>query len=299
MKIQFLAGILCFFFTACSEKSNSQNTKISQDSTHSIKDYEKKNTLDSIIHTQGTTIQTRFSPPKGFNRIPVEKDSYAEYLRTLPLKPNGSLVKKYDGSIKYNHGVYLAVVDLEIGNKDLHQCADAVMRLRAEYLWNNKEYDKIHFNFTNGFRVDYSEYMKGKRMVVNGNKTFWKQSSVASNTYKDFWNYMELIFTYAGTLSLSKELISVELDSMQIGDVFIIGGSPGHAVSVVDMAVNPTTGEKVFMLSQSYMPAQEIQILSNNDGTNSSPWYPLDFGKVLFTLEWSFMYSHLKRFKKE
>jgi hypothetical protein len=50
---------------------------------------------------------------------------------------------------------------MEIGNKDLHQCADAVMRLRAEYLWNEERYDKIHFNFTNGFRVDYTKWIEG------------------------------------------------------------------------------------------------------------------------------------------
>ena len=47
--------------------------------------------------------------------------------------------------------------------------------------------------------------------------------------------------------------------SMQIGDVLIQGGSPGHAVIVVDMAENPATGEKLYLLAQSYMPAQDIQ----------------------------------------
>lgn len=49
------------------------------------------------------------------------------------------------------------------------------MRLRAEYLWNQKQYDKIHFNFTNGFRINYTEFMKGKHIVVKGNKTYWTQ----------------------------------------------------------------------------------------------------------------------------
>ena len=48
---------------------------------------------------------------------------------------------------------------------------------------------------------------------------------------------------------------SKELSEMQIGDVFIRGGSPGHCVIVVDMAVHQETGEKLFMLAQSYMPA--------------------------------------------
>jgi dihydrofolate synthase/folylpolyglutamate synthase len=35
------------------------------------------------------------------------------------------------------------------------------------------EYNKIHFNFTNGMQVDYSKWKKGNRMVVEGNNTYW------------------------------------------------------------------------------------------------------------------------------
>jgi len=43
-------------------------------------------------------------------------------------------------------------------------------------------------------------------------------------------------------------LESVSIKNMNIGDVFIVGGSPGHAVIVVDMAVN-SDGEKIFLLA--------------------------------------------------
>jgi hypothetical protein len=79
--------------------------------------------------------------------------------------------------------------------------------------------------------------MNGKRIVVQGNKSYWRQGGSPSNTYKDFWNYMETIFMYAGTLSLSKEMNSIKIYDLKIGDVFIQGGSPGHAVIVVDMAI--------------------------------------------------------------
>lgn len=54
---------------------------------------------------------------------------------------------------------------------------------------------------------------------------------------------MDIIFAYAGTLSLENELIPVDLSDMEIGDVFIQGGSPGHAVVVVDIAVNESTAK--------------------------------------------------------
>lgn len=188
------------------------------------------------------------------------------------------------------------MIDLETGNRDLLQCADAVIRLRAEYLYSNQQLDSIHFNLTNGFRVDFSEWVKGKRVKVDGNRTRWVQSAQPSNSYREFRSYLDFIFACAGTLSLSKELKKVSIDNMQIGDVFIQGGSPGHAVIVVDMAVNPTTGERVFMLAQSYMPAQDIHILTNPSNSDISPWYSNSFGRILATPEWTFSSSDIKRF---
>jgi hypothetical protein len=250
----------------------------------------------NIINEEGMTIESRFLVPKGFERVSYGESSFAEYLRELPLKKHGELVRYYDGRTKPNHSVYEAVVDMEIGKRDLHQCADAIMRLRAEYLWKNKRYDEIHFNFTNGFRVDYSQWMQGKRIRVKGNKVWWENATTPSNTYHDFWKYMEIIFSYAGTLSLSKEMIKRDMQNMQIGDVFIQGGLPGHAVIIVDMIIDKTTGEKCFMLAQSYMPAQEIQILKNNSDILNSPWYSIDLGEGLFTPEWVFQKGDLKHF---
>ena len=248
-----------------------------------------------ILTIEGTTIATRFNVPNGFERTEESENSFQSYLRNLTLKPDGSDVLYYDGRVKSNR-VFAAVVDLEIGKRDLHQCADAVMRLRGEYLWNTKQYDKIHFNFTNGFRVDYSKWMQGQRVGIDGNRTYWKSGGTASNTYASFWKYMELIFTYAGTLSLDKELKTTSLENMKIGDVFIKGGSPGHAVIIVDMAINKETGEKLFMLAQSYMPAQEIQVLHNFNQKEISPWYSSKNLSNLNTPEWNFSLDQLKSF---
>jgi hypothetical protein len=240
----------------------------------------------SMIDAGGMTLQTRFNPPDGFQRKPVDENSFAAFLRNLPLKPAGTKVRYYNGAIKHDD-VYDAVVDMEISNRDLQQCADAIMRLRGEYFYAIKAYGQITFTLTNGFRMDYTEWMKGYRVTVNGNKTVWRRTAEPSNTYGDFRNYMEFVFIYAGTLSLSKSLRPKAVGDIAIGDVFIQGGSPGHAVIVVDVAEN-ATGKKVFLLAQSYMPAQETQILKNNTDGKLTPWYSADIAGRLHTPQWTF-----------
>jgi len=251
--------------------------------------------IPQYVQQYSRTIAGRFLLPDGYTRKPILENSYASYLRNLKLKADKSKVELYNGQLKSNQDIHAAVIDLPIGNKDLHQCADAIMRLRAEYLWREEKYDDIHFNFTNGFTVAYTEWMRGRRMVVKGNKTYWDDTDNPSNTYEDFWEYMELIFMYAGTLSLSKELKSVPILEMQIGDIFILGGSPGHAVVVVDIATNDK-GEKIFMLAQSYMPAQEMHVLKNLN-EEISPWYSLTDNDEIMTPEWTFTKNQLMRFR--
>ncbi|MBQ7812059.1 MAG: DUF4846 domain-containing protein [Bacteroidales bacterium] len=207
-------------------------------------------------------------PPVGFER--QNTDGYGMYLRNLPLKPVGSMVKHYDGSVKgYQDGAY-AVIDMEIGTRDLQQCADAVMRLRAEYLWHNKQYDQIHFNFTSGHRIEYMKWAQGYRTKVSGNNVSWYKGAEEDYSYATFRKYMDEIFMYAGTASLSKELTPTDVKNLKIGDVFIIGGHPGHVMIIVDMA-HDNLGNKAIMVAQSYMPAQDIHIVTNLINKKLSP----------------------------
>lgn len=298
-KTIYLIFLSLILFESCAQEIKQENKLSNTSDTLAIDTTIQEIKEQKIIEPSGTTIETRLLPPANFQRTKENINSFASYLRLLPLKPHGSEVLLYNGETKTNYDIYDAVIDMEIGNKDLHQCADAVMRLRAEYLWNQKRYEDIHFNFTNGFKVDYSEWMKGRRIVIKGNKSYWVDRGSPSNTYQDFWEYMELIFNYAGTLSLSKELIPVDIADLTIGDVFIWGGSPGHAILVIDIAVNPITKEKIFLLAQSYMPAQETQILQNPNNYTISPWYSVsEIGDELNTPEWTFSSKDLKRFKK-
>ncbi|MCD4825195.1 MAG: DUF4846 domain-containing protein [Phycisphaerae bacterium] len=246
------------------------------------------------------SIAARISPPNGFRRIAVVPDSFAHWLRYLPLLPGEQPVRLHTGKAKRNQNAHFAVLDIDTGKRDLQQCADAVIRLRAEYLYAMNRWDEIHFNFTSGDRCDWVKWAKGVRPRVAGNKVTWAKTAKPDNSYKSFRKYLDIVFAYAGTYSLAKELPSVEkyLD-MQIGDVFIHPGlrGSGHSVIVVDIAVHSSTGYKVYLLAQSYMPAQDMHILLNPNNAKLNPWYPLNTEPQVRTPEWTFPVTELKRFR--
>jgi hypothetical protein len=284
------ASLILLLIAACSGSTEKKSATC-------VKEVQSLQPDNVLINADGRTIETRFAPPQSYIRIPFPEGSFPEYLREIPLKPHGSDVKLYDGRTKPGM-VHEAVIDRDPGRKNIQQCADAVIRLRAEYLYSREEFNALHFNLTNGFRVDYSKWMQGYRVAVDGNRTWWVKSGEPGNSEAIFRQYLEFIYSYAGTISLAGELKKAEAGGFQPGDVFIHGGSPGHAVIIVDAAVNAVSGEKIFMLAQSYMPAQEIHILKNPDEPAISPWYRLNASSYLLnTPEWTFKLSDLMRFE--
>ncbi|WP_028314238.1 DUF4846 domain-containing protein [Desulfatibacillum aliphaticivorans] len=248
---------------------------------------------DAVLLTLGD----RISPPKGFEREEVRPASFDFWLQCFPVKSGNPPVMLFDGGKKGNQSAHHLVLDLDVGNKDLQQCADSVIRLWAEYLYFTGQYNRIHFNFTSGDRADFTRWAEGYRPVVQGSKVSWVQKGDKGNSYEQFRAYLENVMMYAGSASLSKEMIPVEdMEDIRAGDVFIQGGFPGHAVIVMDTAVHPKTGEKVFLLAQGFMPAQDMHVLKNLNHPEISPWYKTNFGQILSTPEWDFAKTDLKRF---
>ncbi|MGH1339665.1 MAG: DUF4846 domain-containing protein [Aureispira sp.] len=237
--------------------------------------------------------------PEGYQRLDLTKNSFGYWLRQLPLHPEGTPVLLYNGATKpYQAGAY-RVLNIDIGKRDLQQCADAVMRLRAEYLYHQKAYENIHFKYTSGHTIRFSDWSKGKRPKVSGSKVLFSSPQGQTDvSYKQFKRYLTNVYCYAGTASLSKEMPTKALSNIQSGDVFIQGGFPGHAILVMDVAHHPETGERLFLLAQSYMPAQSIHLLNNPTRPELSPWYSNDFTGLLATPEWNFYHTDLRQFEE-
>ncbi len=210
--------------------------------------------------------------PEGYSAVNTTSKSFANYLPQIPLKES-STVYLYNGTKKANQLAQYAVLNISVGNKDLQQCADAVMRLRAEYLYSINAYDRIIFYDNDKVKYAFTQ----------------------PYTRQHFDSYLLTVFGMCGTASLAMQLKpKANLNTIEIGDVFIKGGFPGHAVIIVQVAINDN-GDKIFMLAQSYMPAQDIHILNNPNNTTLSPWYAVaDIDTYLYTPEYTFTNTQLK-----
>lgn len=251
----------------------------------------------SVLNSSGSTMETRINAPAGYTRIPSVKDELAGYLRTLKLKKDGSKVLLYDGKPAADQDGHAAVFDMDIGEKDLQQCADSIIRIYAEYYWSKEEYDWIAFHLTNGFLMEYTKWREGYRISVSGNDVSWVKKAGYDDSYRTFRAYLDTVFTYAGTLSLASECTKIEPSDMLPGDMFLSGGSPGHCVLVVDAAVDKN-GNKCYLLAQGYMPAQDFHILKNPLHPED-PWYY--FSEITYPLRtpgWTFKSGSLVRWCK-
>lgn len=194
--------------------------------------------LDVVDH-----LEQRFAPPAGYQRVEVPADSFGAWLRRVPLAAEGTPVHSYDGRVllEPGHRHLAAVTTLDIGNRDLQQCADAIMRLHGEWLWAHD-------------RADEASYPTGKADIA------WRYYGRRSGGHASYRRYMDEVFSWANTVSLARKTARVAREDVRPGDFFVLPGHPGHAVLVLDLARNEA-GERVALIGQSYMPAQSFQVL--------------------------------------
>ena len=241
------------------------------------------------------TVESRFRPPRGYERVAVSEGGFAEWLRGLPVYPGRGTIHLYDGTPRKTIGTHVAVLAVDVGDRDLQQCADAVIRLRAEYLRCAGRESEIAFRFTSGDLATWSDWQEGMRPRVDGERVSWARTGSRGSDYASFRAYLETVFTYAGTSSVEKELEPVVDPALiEPGDVFIVGGFPGHAMLVLDVAEN-RRGARVFLLCQSLQPAQEIHVVQSGRLPRHT-WQRAKSEGRFFPAGWQLSYSSLRRF---
>ena len=199
----------------------------------------------------------------------------------------------YRGKPVSNQNKNGGVIPYDVGNTDLQQCADALIRLRAEYLFGHQLYNQIGFHFTDGHYYSFNDYCNGLRPATFGNSILFKTFSSSPKTHESLRKYLNIVYDYAGTISLAREL--KDADNFELGTVVIHPGSPGHCFIIADEAT-ASTGEKVYKLVEGYSPAQSIYVIRNIFEPSLSPWYHLNKGTIR-TASYTFSNYQLKKFE--
>jgi len=251
-------------------------------------------------YDSNNTIATRIKAPQGYKRTQLAEESFENWLRNLPLKPQNTPVKYWNGQLKKNQNIHAAVVNIDFIGNNLQQCIDAIIRLRAEYLWSIGKADEIEFSYTCcSDKISWIKWKNGWRTKIvkknNRDSFVWIKTEEYDDSYKNFHDYLFNIMMFAGTSSLSKDMNIINASDVNIGDAYIQGGAPGygHGVLILDMAES-STGDKIMLLGQSYNPAENLNILKSN--SDISPWFRVDFNENLYTPQWTFNKKHAMRF---
>jgi Domain of unknown function (4846) len=200
-------------------------------------------------------IEETFAPPAGMTRVAVDDGSFGAWLRRLPLRPDGTPVRSFRGAqiLSADDPRLAAVAELDVGTRDLQQCADSIIRLHAEWMWSRGRAGELAYPLVDGKRVGFHQ-----------------------QTREAFRKYLVHVFAYASTLSLDKYAHKIDRAAARPGDFWVMGGSPGHAVLILDIAESKD-GRRVALLGQGFMPAQDFHVLRAPDG---SPWFSLDGDRV-------------------
>lgn len=197
--------------------------------------------------------------PEGYIREDCAPSSFTAYLRALPLNDSAE-VSYFEGGLAedVNDYAYKTVAMPLLSENE--QCADACMHLRADFLHRSRQFRKIHFEDT---QHNVMRYRWGARK-------------------KKIRTFLRYVFIVSNTESMIGEMPQRSFSDMRPGDVFVYDyksrpdAKYGHAMMVADVATDPATGEKIFLLVQGSTPACDIHVLVNKEDTAISPWFRLD-----------------------
>jgi hypothetical protein len=231
--------------------------------------------------TSTEPLSARFPVPPGFARSDAPQGSFGAFLRDLPLLPAGAKVVDWRGRPLYEDGAHpniAAVVDLDVGTRDLQQCADAIVRLNAEWRYGRGERSLV-YKAVSGQPLAYAGWLAGDRAKVSNQLlSFVRSAPPHADDHGAFRSWLDEVFAWAATGSIARDGKPVTREAIVGGDFFVLTGSPfGHAVLVLDVA-RDASGRLALLLGQSYMPAQSFHVL--RPSASSSPWFVVGASEV-------------------
>lgn len=254
-------------------------------------------------------LERRIPVPSGFTRVPLAAGSFGAWLRGLPLERAGTPVVSHRGEIILppEHPNLAAVVAIDVGVQDLQQCADSVIRLHAEWAWSQGRRDQS-YRAASGAEMPFARWAAGERVTVSGpagSKLTWAPAARADSSHRAFRAYLDSVFGWANTVALARDTAPIALADLRPGDFVVQPGGPGHAVLVLDLAID-ADGRRVVLLGQGFMPAQSFQVLHPGKpdphrkpgDVGDGAWFRVDDDGLVTPFWPRFAWTALRRFPR-
>ena len=233
----------------------------------------------NLVKTEGSTVAERIETPHKFKRIKIKPKSFADFLRNYPLKEPGSPVLLYNGNEKQNQEAHAAIFALPLEKNGTQQSAQSIIRLYSEYMYKYDFENELVFHLTNGEICNWTEWLekseskRNLRTEVASNLKKWTKYEKPADRNEIFHAFLKKIFANTSPLSIMEyESVPTDFSKLEIGDILFDLGKPTQICLVVDICINPDSGEKAVLLAQSNSPAQDFYIIKNPKRVND-PWY--------------------------
>jgi len=237
----------------------------------------------------------RIPMPRGYHEVAVRPGSFGEWLRYIAVAPPGTPVRDVGGKRLRMASRYAKAV-LAIDPREMQECADVVIRLRAEYLRQAGEPDKLVFPLTSGGSISWPRWIAGERPRLAGDRIVFGRTSERGDSREQFDDFLTSAFTWCGTISLARDGRSVSPEDIQPGD-FVSRPSPGstgHAMLIADV-VEDDAGHHLALMVQGAMPAQTPHVAL---GHVLGAWVVVDPAGALEVPGWRpFEWTLLRRFR--
>ncbi|MBQ6069752.1 MAG: hypothetical protein IJK84_09625 [Bacteroidales bacterium] len=219
--------------------------------------------------------------PRGFSRVEVPVDSYAAYLRALPLKGAGAKLHLYSGQEAKHQFMAAAIVDQPLLSK-YEQCADVAIRLWAEYLWQQGRYEEICFTD-----------------VCDSVLCYHADTVSPDSLRQHFEDYLLEVYKWCNTASVYRETMPRLFSDVEGGDLLVHpaeeGEEYGHAIVVADVA-RDAKGRVAILCLEGNTPAREKHIVRNKWPWRN-PWFIIGKGdREIRFIKSRFRQEHLRHY---
>ena len=243
-----------------------------------------------------TTIGEIPLPSADYHRLPAGPGSFAAWLRQRPLKNKNLPVLDYRGRIFKAAGdsVVAAVLDLDIKGRRLEQCMDILVRLYADYLWQNKQGKDLILPLPGGYWLTWADWKKGFRPIFKGIEVRLFLSAQADSGEMSYKKYLNTVFAESHTQQFYHAYKPITPEMVAVGDFIVKKGTKGHAVLIADMAVNEH-GDLIALVGNGDTPACQFFLINYK---KDEAWIPLDFERenLLLPLRRKMSWDGLRRF---